>query len=230
MFNALMSQVETAHCRSGEGFSHRNRGQRRLKVASIADLAKISDTLSRGEIAVPIHCRGKPGVCFALSMQALEWGLPIMSVINKSYVPRNGGPASDTKASCSHADRKREDAPLIGRLRFEILGAGDDRRCRVWGTFKGEREPHTYVSEPLSKMHPGHSTKEVNGTQMKFVKGSPLWDTKPEVQMFYDASRDWARLFCPDVLLGAYSVEELVLPEPIDVTPVTTQVGALAQR
>ena len=129
-----------------------------VKVASIADLAKISDTLSRGEIAVPIHCRGKPGVCFALSMQALEWGLPIMSVINKSYVPRNGDRIG-YESQLLHAVIEKN-APLIGRLRFEILGAGDDRRCKVWGTFKGRTADRTLyvISRPLSKMH-GHSVR-----------------------------------------------------------------------
>jgi hypothetical protein len=195
-----------------------------VKVASIADLAKISDTLSRGEIAVPIHCRGKPGVCFALAMQALEWGLPIMSVINKSYVPRNGDRIG-YESQLIHAVIEKN-APIKGRLRFEILGEGDERRCKVWATFNGETTPHEYTSETLAKMHPGHIEKDGK----RFVRGSPLWDTRPEVQMFYDASRQWARLFCPDVLLGAYTPDELDNAEPIDVTPISTKVGELAQR
>ena len=193
-----------------------------VTISSIADLARISDTLSRGEIAVPIHCRGKPGVCFALSMQALEWGIPIMSVINKSYVPR-GGDRIGYESQLLHAVIEKN-APLKSRLRYEIVGVNDERRCKVWATFQGETEPHTYISEPLGKMHPGHVTKDNN----TYVKGSQLWDTNPEVQMFYSASRQWSRLFCPDVLLGAYSREELEsITEPVDITPRTE---ALVQR
>ena len=61
-----------------------------ISISSVADVAKIADLLSRGMVAVPQHCRNEPGVCFALSLQALEWRMPIMSVINKSYVPRGG--------------------------------------------------------------------------------------------------------------------------------------------
>ena len=193
-----------------------------VTISSIADLARISDTLSRGEIAVPLHCRGKPGVCFALAMQALEWGIPIMSVINKSYVPRNGDRIG-YESQLLHAVVEKN-APLKSRLRYEIVGAGDERRCKVWATFNGETEPHTYISETLGKMHPGHVTKDNN----MYVKGSPLWDSNPEVQMFYSASRQWSRLFCPDVLLGAYSREEVEsITEPVDITPRTE---ALVQR
>jgi hypothetical protein len=42
------------------------------------------------------------------------------------------------------------------------------------------------------------------------VKGSPLWDKKPDVQLFYDTSRDWTRLFAPTATLGIYSPEEMI--------------------
>jgi hypothetical protein len=195
-----------------------------VKIEHIADLAKVADTLSRGEIAVPAHCRGRPGVCFALAMQALEWGLPIMSVINKSYVPRNSDRIG-FESQLLHAVIEKN-APIKGRLRYEILGEGDERRCKIGATFKGEDKPHEYTSETLGKMHPGHVTKDGR----EYVKGSQLWDDNPEVQMFYSASRQWARLFCPDVLLGAYTPDELRDSGPIDVTPPGSGVADLAER
>lgn len=35
-----------------------------------------------------------------------------------------------------------------------------------------------------------------------WVKGSPLWDDKPDVQHFYDTTRDWGRMFTPVATLG----------------------------
>lgn len=43
-----------------------------------------------------------------------------------------------------------------------------------------------------------------------FVKGSPLWDDKPDVQQFYDASRDWIRMFCPVATLGILDFYEII--------------------
>jgi hypothetical protein len=194
-----------------------------IVIQTVNDLEQISVRLARGLVAVPAHCRGEPGVVYALCMQALEWGMPIMSVINKSYVPRNGDRIG-FESQLIHAVIEKN-APIKGRLRYEIMGNGDERRCKVWATFKGEDKPHEYISETLAKLHPGSVTKDGN----KYVRGSQLWDTLPEVQMFYSASRQWARLFCPDVILGAYTPEDQFV-EPIDVTPLPDKVAALSQR
>jgi hypothetical protein len=61
------------------------------------------------------------------------------------------------------------------------------------------------------------------------VKGSPLWVAQPEVHPFYSASRQWARLFCPDIILGAYTPEGPWYSgdNMVDVTP---PIDGLAQR
>jgi hypothetical protein len=84
----------------------------------------------------------------------------------------------------------------------------------VGGTFKGENAPHIFISETLGKR-----VKDIGLSERGNFRGSPLWLQKPEVQLFYDASRDWARLNCPDVLAGAYTIDELPDMEPVDVTP-----------
>lgn len=193
-----------------------------IHIASVADWAKIADLLSRGGLGVPEHCRNEPGVCFTLCIQAGEWGMPIMAVVNKSYVPR-GGNRIGYESQLIHAVIEKN-APIKNRLRYEILGEGDERRCKVWATFRGEETPHEYTSQTLKQMHPGHVTKDGK----EYVKGSHMWDKDPEVQMFYAASRQWARLFCPDVLLGAYTPEEMESAPPMqDVTP---KLEGLAQR
>ena len=68
-------------------------------------------------------------------------------------------------------------------------------------------------------MHPGHTTKHINGETVQFVKGSPLWDRKPDVQLWYDTTRDWIRMYCPQAVLGVYTPEEVADPEFRDVTP-----------
>jgi len=158
-----------------------------------------------------------------LCMQALEWGMPIMSVINKSYVVNNRGTDRIAyESQLIHAVIEKN-APLKNRLRYEILGAGDERRCRVWATFKGEDKPHEYISETLANLRGARGKNDAGQ-----IKGSPLWETLPEVQMFYSASRQWARLFCPDVILGAYTPEDTYSSEPIDVTP--DKITDLSQR
>ena len=195
-----------------------------VQVDSLGDLIKIAELLARGGVAVPIHCRDKPGTVFSLCMQAQEWKMPVMSVINKSYVVMNKGVERIAyESQLIHAVIERN-APIKNRMRFEILGEGDDRRCKVWATFKGEDKPHEYVSQALGVLREARGRNDSG-----ILKGSPLWEKDPEVQLFYSASRQWARLFAPDVILGAYTPED---PQWSDAPPkdVTPQLDALEQK
>jgi RecT family len=197
-----------------------------VQIATLADFEMVSLRLARAGVAVPPHCREKAGTVFALCLQAQEWGMPIMSVLNKSYVVINKGVERIAfESQLIHAVIERN-APIKGRMRYEILGEGDERRCKVWATFKGETEPHVYVSEALAKLRDARGRNEQG-----VLKGSPLWDNLPEVQLFYSASRQWARLFCPDVILGAYTPEDPQWGnDAIDVTPSSDKLEALKQK
>jgi hypothetical protein len=179
-------------------------------MAQVMEFAKL---MSISGAAVPKYLRGNPGACLAICSRALRWQMDPFAVAEKSYMVMNRGDERVAyEAQLIHAVVESR-APLKGRLRHEIIGEGDERRCKVWGTFKGETEPHTYLSEPLGKLREQRGRNQEGG-----LKGSPLWETQPEVQLAYSAVRQWARLFSPDTLLGVYSTDELET-EPVDVTP-----------
>lgn len=190
-----------------------------IRLADMGQVMELAKLMSIAKEAVPPHCQGEPGVCLAICSRALRWGMDPFAVAEKSYVVDNRGTKRLAyESQLVHAVIEAH-APLQGRLRRRYEGEGPDRVCIVWGTFKGETEPHEHRSPPLKDLHPGYK----EGT--KFVKGSQLWDDKPDVQLFYDTSRDWARLYCPEVLLGVYARDEFPDADPTpagkarDVTP-----------
>ena len=192
-----------------------------VKFRTMTEIMEFSKLMSLAGVAVPPHLRGNPGACLAICIQATEWEMSPFQVANKSYVVANyskDGPIErlSYESQLLHAVIEAR-APLVGRLRVEYEGEGDDRVCIVSGTFKGETEPHILKSPPLGKRKPGLNEKG-------YSKGSPLWYSKPDLQQFYDTSRDWARMWCPDVLMGLYTPDEIeeyaVQPiEPKDVSP-----------
>ncbi len=120
-----------------------------------------------------------------------------------------------------------QNAPIVGRLNVSYEGAGDARKCRVWATFKGEAEPRYFPpldADPdqftLGKLRPGLNDK---GRR----KGSPLWDLKPDLQLFYNMSRDWARMYAPDIIAGMYGREEL---EEVGFVAVSEQAKDISPR
>jgi hypothetical protein len=139
--------------------------------------------------AVPPHLRGKPGDCLAITMQAMRWTMDPFAVASKSYFVNDRLAYESQLVNAviySHA-------PLEGRLNIEYEGEGADLVCRVTGKIKDDPNPHTVVQE----------AKTIT------TKNSPLWKQAPRQQLAYYTTREWARLYAPDVLMGVYTPDEV---------------------
>lgn len=157
---------------------------------SMGEVMEFSKLMAVSDIAIPKHLRGNPGACMAVCLQAIEWRMSPYAVANKSYMVND---RISYESQLIHAVIEMR-APIEGRLRHSFSGQGDSRRCKVWARVKGEEEPLVFESSTFAQIQP---------------KNSPLWKTKPDVQLFYNASRDWGRMYFPDVILGVYSRDEL---------------------
>ena len=166
-----------------------------VSFASALEVMEFSKLMAVSMQAVPLAFRNNPGLCLAVVFQAVEWRMSPFQVANKAYVVND---RLAFESQLIHAVIEAR-APLKGRLRCDYIGEGADLQCKVYGTFIGEDSPHEYVSPKFSAIP---------------TKNSPLWKTDPQQQMFYFASRSWARKWAPDVLLGIYSKEEAAEMEP----------------
>lgn len=174
---------------------------------NMAEVLEFSKLMSLADVAVPKHLRGNPGACLRIVTQALEWRMSPFAVADKSY---SVGDKIAYESQLIHAVIEQR-APITGRLRHKFEGEGDERVCIVWAQVKGEADALEYRSPPFGKIQP---------------KNSPLWKTKPDLQQYYNTSRDFCRIYFPDVLLGIYSEDELrdspAYERAKDVTPKPT--------
>jgi predicted transcriptional regulator len=194
-----------------------------LTLENMGQVMEFAKLMSVSGAAVPKYLRGNPGACLAICSRALRWQMDPFAVAEKSYMVVNKGEERVAfEAQLVHAVITAR-APLKTRLRMEILGEGDERRCKVSGLFRGEIEPHTYTSETLGKLRDARGRNEYGN-----IKGSPLWDTQPEVQLTYSAVRQWCRLHASETLLGVYTPDELADGSTKDVTP--TKTDEIARR
>lgn len=165
-----------------------NRGGMRFEnMLQVMEFAKM---MALADIGVPKHLRGNPGACLRVALQADEWGFSPFAVADKSY---NVSDRIAYESQLVHAVIERR-APLEGRLRMELRGEGPTRRCKVIGRLIGENAPFEWEGPEFQHIR---------------VKNSPEWVSNPDKQLWYHASRDWARIYCPDVLLGVYTRDEL---------------------
>lgn len=157
---------------------------------TMSEVMEFAKLMSVSNQAVPAHLRGQPGFCLAICIQAMEWRFSPFAVANKSYVVND---RVSYESQLIHAVIE-ERAPIVGRLRHSFSGKGDTRRCKVWAMIPNDPVPLEYESPEFKDIKP---------------KNSPLWTTKPDLQLFYNASRDWARMWFPEVIIGVYTEEEV---------------------
>ncbi len=160
-----------------------------VAFASALEVMEFAKLMAMSDKAVPKDFRANAGMCLAIVMQAVEWRMSPFQVANKSYVVND---RLAFESQLIHAIIEAR-APLKERLNCEYTGDGADLVCRVEGKFMDNTVRH-YESPKL---------KDVK------VKNSPLWVGDPKQQLWYYSSRAWARKWCPDVLLGIYSKDEI---------------------
>ena len=208
-----------------------------------------AQAMTKARSALPAHLRGNIGDCLAVIDIATRAGLSPYMVASKTYV-QNDRLCFESQLFHAFA---QSSGLLRGDLEVSYEGEGEDCVCIVVGYLRSDpNKQRVHKSPPLKDLHPGYSLKKRNGneTSKKFIsyadgqklkadgledgaelfsKGSPLWDRKPLVQMFYDTSRDWVRLFAPRATLGIYTPDEMDEYGPEFARDITPQSG-LSER
>ena len=184
----------------------------------IDKMNQLANMMAESKVAIPSHLRGNAGDCLAVIMQAAQWGMNPFSVAQKTFVVHGilGYEAQLVNAviaSCAPVETRIEYEwfgkweNIIGKFtvrknndgkeyRVPAWGLKDEDGCgiKVWATFKGEDQPRV-LTLLLSQARTRNST---------------LWADDPRQQLAYLAVKRWARLYCPDVIMGVYTPDEII--------------------
>jgi hypothetical protein len=157
--------------------------------AQSVDYAKY---MAKSQQAVSKHLRDNIGMCIAVLDLATRWGFSPFMLAQRCHVIND---ALCFESQVIHAVIEKF-APLKYRLRPTYAGEIEDgtRTCKIAGHFKGEMDPLEYETPLLGKISP---------------KNSPLWKTDPDQQLFYMGTTRWGRRYCPDILFGVKTREEM---------------------
>jgi hypothetical protein len=195
---------------------------------SLDKMMRLAEVMATGRATVPKHFNGNSADCLAVVMQSMQWKMNPFAVAQKTHLVNGvlGYEAQLVNAVITTC------APVLDRLHYEWYGAwekvigkftiktGDKGEYRVpgwvladeeglgvkvWATFRGEDEPRVL---------------ELLLAQAR-TRNSTLWADDPRQQLAYLATKRWSRLYCPDVILGVYSPDELEEVTPVirDVSP-----------
>jgi hypothetical protein len=173
-----------------------------LDERALDRLERVANMMASGKSTIPQHLVGNVGDCFAVCMQAFQWGMNPFAVAQKTHLVNgtlgyeaqlviavlNSSPALATRIDFRWSD----DATWKG-----VNGKSDtspDRWVEVWAQLKGEAKPRTL---------------KVTMAQVGTVRNSPNWAADPRQQLGYLCAKRWGRLNAPDVILGVYTPDEL---------------------
>jgi len=166
-----------------------------LVITSMDQALEFAKLMSLSKEGVPKHCRNVPGICLSICIQGFEWGISPFALANKSYIV-NDRICYEASLYQSVVARR---APIVGRVKMEFKGEGQDRSCRVWAELDDGTGTVDYTSPLFKTINP---------------KNSPLWKNDPDQQLFYFSVRAFARRHFPDVMMGIYTVDEMMDTEP----------------
>jgi hypothetical protein len=177
-----------------------------------------------GGVTIPDHLRGNAADCAAIAMQADRWGLDFYQLAGKTHVI-NG--------------KLGYEAQLVGAVMVSmgaIKAAPRDRYLGDWSKILGkfqERESKTQKDKhgnPSTYKVPAWKASDEEGLGIvisatlvgedeprevevfmtqALTRNSTLWTTNPKQQIYYLAEKLFARKYCPGVLLGVNTVDDL---------------------
>lgn len=189
-----------------------------FNVQALGQLTAFADLMAQSAVTVPKHLAGKPADCMAIVMQAMQWGMNPYAVAQKTHLVNGvlGYEAQLVNAVISSS------SAIQGRFHYEyggdwekIAGQKDGRDelglfIRVGAVLCGE-EDITW-GEPIY-------LADIT------TRNSPLWKTAPKQQIAYLAVKYWARLYCPEVILGVYSPDEVEPRTEKEINPAPQRVN-----
>lgn len=150
---------------------------------------------------VPEHFRGKEADCFIAVEMAMRLQLHPFNLMQSLYVV-HGKPGIEAKMAIALINSS---GLFDGPLQFKLAGEGMKRQCTAFAVHsKTKQVCETTVTMDMAK------------AEGWIDKSGSKWKTLPDLMLQYRSASFFARLYCPEVIFGMQTREEL---DEIDVTP-----------
>ncbi|EBL9725885.1 enterohemolysin, partial [Salmonella enterica] len=209
-----------------------------FNVQALGQLTAFANLMADSQVTVPAHLAGKPADCMAIVMQAMQWGMNPYAVAQKTHLVNGvlGYEAQLVNAVIASS------SAIHGRFHYRY--GGDWERCtrtkEITRDKNGKNGKYTVTERvrgwtdedeiglfvQVGAILRGES--EITWGEPLYLSGvvtrnSPLWVSNPKQQIAYLGVKYWARLYCPEVILGVYSPDEVEQREEREINPAPVQ-------
>ncbi|EAP2788059.1 recombinase RecT [Salmonella enterica] len=209
-----------------------------FNVQALGQLTAFANLMADSQVTVPAHLAGKPADCMAIVMQAMQWGMNPYAVAQKTHLVNGvlGYEAQLVNAVIASS------SAIHGRFHYRY--GGDWERCtrtqEITRDKNGKNGKYT-VTERVR----GWTDEDEIGLFVQVgailrgeveiiwgeplylsgvvTRNSPLWVSNPKQQIAYLGVKYWARLYCPEVILGVYTPDEVEQRTEREINPAPAQ-------
>ncbi len=154
---------------------------------------RVATLFAKSEM-VPKHFQGKPESVFVVLHMALRLHVDPMMLMQNTYMV-HGRPGMEAKLKIGLANRR---GPFTGPIQYRMEGEGKERKCTAYAI-------HAKTGD-LCEMTVDWKMVEAEGWSKK--EGSK-WLTLPDLMFRYRSASFLISVYCPEVVLGLPSVDEL---------------------
>jgi hypothetical protein len=195
-----------------------------MDVAGMQHMMAVATFMSNGTATLPETYRKNPANCLMVVMQAAQWKMSPYAVAQKTHFV-NGTIGYEAQLVSAVI---QQSGAVKGMFEFEwfgpwerIVGKFIERESKTkkddYGNFKKYKTPGwTFDDEEgvgikVSAILAGEDKPRELTLLLKqaTTRNSTLWADDPKQQIAYLAQKRWARLYCPGVILGVYTRDEL---------------------
>ena len=171
-----------------------------LHPEMIEKIERMAVIMASSKFTVPKHLAGNDADCFAVCLQALQWGMNPFAVAQKTHQVNGtlGYEAQLVAAVIVNSGAIESDVDYKWDGPWEKIGPKNaiDLEKSVSVTFS-------------ATLKPSGSRKSLTlALSQASVRNSPLWSSDPKQQLAYLAIKRFARLYCPGAILGVYTPDE----------------------
>ena len=159
-------------------------------IEDSARVFKLAEFLSTSDI-IPQHFQGKKANCFLALEMSQRLNINFFELVNGLFIVK--GKPGFTGAFI--IARINGSGLFPGGLNFEFTGSGKTLACRAWA----KKEDGT-LCEAVVSMAMAEKEKWTNNTK---------YQTMPEQMLTYRSATFFCRRFCPQILMGARTIDEL---------------------
>jgi hypothetical protein len=152
---------------------------------------------------VPATFQGSPESCFVAMHMAVRLNLDPMAVMQKTYIV-HGRPGMEAQLVIALVNSR---GPFKGPIQWEQSGEGNQRQWTAYATHRetGERCAATVTWQMVTDEGWNKDKQLRDGGGVQKSK----WNTIPELMGRYRSAVFLARLYCPEVIMGLSTVDEL---------------------